>query len=100
MTATKWIPGRPEKLSPRTFGIGFVAGVVVTLLTLMILDSEEDDFTSGPTVLEASEETSDDVIFTFAPILKSGEMPKATAETIDEDKNEAGSDTPLDNIPN
>ena len=100
MTATKWIPGRPEKLSPRTFGIGFVAGVVVTLLTLMILDSVEDDFTSKPIALEGSKEASSDVVFTFAPILKSGEMPKPTSGRIDKDENKAGSNAPSNNIPN
>ena len=64
----------------------------MTLLTLMILDSTEDVFTANPTTLEASEETSDDVVFTFAPILTSGEMPKSPAGTINDDKSEQSSD--------
>ena len=92
MTATKRIPNRPDKLSPRTFGIGFVAGVVVTLPTLMILDSVENVLTANPTTLENSRETPDDLVFTFAPILKSGEMPESSAGTIDEDKTNKGSD--------
>ena len=83
MTATKRISDRPEKLSPRTFGIGFMAGVVATLLTLMILGSVEDDFTLNPTGLEASEETSAGVVFTFESSLKSGEMPRASPEAGD-----------------
>ena len=77
-----------------------MAGVIVTLVTLVILDSAEDDFISNPTALEGSKEASSDVVFTFAPILKSGEMPKSAAGTIDKDENEAGSDAPRGNIPN
>ena len=99
MTATKRIPNRPDKLSPRTFGIGFVAGVVVTLLTLIIFNSVEDVLTAKPTALEDPRETPDDVVFTFAPILKSGEMPETAAQSHVENIIRKGADSQPDNVP-
>ena len=95
MTATKRIPDRSARRSPRTFGIGFVAGVVVTLLTLMILDSVEDVLTANPTTLEDSIEAPDDLVFTFAPILKSGEMPISDVDGLDEKKSQRDADVSL-----
>ena len=85
MTATKRIPDTSARLSPRTFGIGFMAGVIVTLLTLMILDFLEDDFSVSPDVLKDSKDTSNHVVFTFPTILERGEMPKATEKKQNED---------------
>ena len=76
-----------------------MAGVVVTLLTLMILDSVENVLTANPTTLEDSIETPDDLVFTFAPILKSGEMPETAAQSHVENIIRKGADSQPDNVP-
>lgn len=99
MTATKRTPDTSANLSPRTFGFGFVAGVVVTLLTLTILDSVEDVLTAYPTTVEDSRETPDDLVFTFEPILKSGEMPETAAHSHNKNTTREGADSQPLNVP-